>query len=282
VPTFKYVRKTFDALTDDFLPLLTTLRIPYGRAAVLARNWSMLLPLARDLRRFGVPVVGPGARPYRRSRLFATLAEHLCAAVTDGKAYNIRQLERAVFHAVQDMTGHGRAEIFSYEGRIWIIRLLREAERLAASIGAIAFLEQMSQRTGVILHQAGWIDRKQMGLCRASVEDMKMDMRDRNEDMANLSIDDLGMFASPNRAMRLLTIHNSKGHEYEAVAMIGLRERTLPDYRTLASPTDLEAEKRLFYVGVTRAERVLMYIAEPDGFGNQPSRFLGAHGVRVR
>jgi hypothetical protein len=37
----------------------------------------------------------------------------------------------------------------------------------------------------------------------------------------------------------------------------------------------MDGERRLFYVAVTRAERVLMYIAEPDEWGDAPSRFLG-------
>jgi DNA helicase-2/ATP-dependent DNA helicase PcrA len=94
-------------------------------------------------------------------------------------------------------------------------------------------------------------------------------------DLANLTIDDLGLFASPDRALRLTTIHNAKGREFDAVALINLREGRFPHYRA----TDMDAERRLFYVAVTRAERVLVYIAEPDRWGNPPSRFLGQGGV---
>lgn len=278
-PSFLLVNDTFDAIMTEFLPLLARLEIPFGRAAILARNWATLLSLARSLRQAGIPVVGPGARPYRRSRLFATLAEQLCGAVTDGLEYNVRQLERSVLHAVQDITGHRRSDIFSYEGRIVVVRLLREAKHLAAALGAVAWLEEMSVVAGRILQQGGWIDSAHVYLFRSSVEEMKADMRDCKEDMANLSIDDLGMFASPSRAIKLLSIHNAKGHEYTAVALIGARERTLPDYRSLTKTADIEAEKRLFYVGVTRAERVLMYISERDRWGNGPSRFLGPAGV---
>jgi superfamily I DNA/RNA helicase len=41
----------------------------------------------------------------------------------------------------------------------------------------------------------------------------------------------------------------------------------------------MDAERRLFYVAITRAERVLMYIAEPDEWGNPRSRFLAKDGV---
>jgi DNA helicase II / ATP-dependent DNA helicase PcrA len=111
----------------------------------------------------------------------------------------------------------------------------------------------------------------------ASAQEMKADMRRQNVDIANLTIDDLGLFASPTRALRLSTIHYAKGREYDAVALIGLRKGTFPHFRA----TDIDAEKRLFYVGVSRARKLLMYIAEPDRWGNPPSAFLGGQGVGI-
>jgi DNA helicase-2/ATP-dependent DNA helicase PcrA len=135
----------------------------------------------------------------------------------------------------------------------------------------------MSEATGEILHRDGWIDEGHQGLFYASVQEMKADMRAQRVDLANLSIDDLGLFASPSRALRLSTIHNAKGREFGAVALINLREGRFPHYRA----TDMTPERRLFYVAITRAERVLMYIAEPDQWNNRPSRFLGNDGVRL-
>jgi DNA helicase II / ATP-dependent DNA helicase PcrA len=212
--------------------------------------------------------------------LFASLAEQLCGYVVDPGAHNIRQLERALFHAVQDVTGRPHLEIFSYEGRVTLVRLLREAERLAANPGAVRWLDTMSQATGRILSESGLIDAQQAGLFFASVQEMKADMRGQNIDLANLTIDDLGLFAVPSRALRLMTIHNAKGREFGAVAIINLREGRFPHFHA-RTPDALEAEKRLFYVAVTRAERVLLYVTERDQWANPPSRFLGINGVRM-
>jgi len=276
-PTFVQVNTTFEAITEVFLPLLAELEIGFGGAAILAREWAPLFPLSRGLREFGIPVVGPGARPYRRTRLFAALAEQLCGYIVDPGAHNIRQLERALFHAVQDATTQVRLDVFSYEGRVTLVRLLRQATQLAAHGGAIQWLDAMSQATGTILLNNGLIDQIHVGLFYASVQEMKADMRGQGVDLANLTIEDLGLFAAPDRALRLTTIHNAKGREYTAVALINLREGRLPHFRA----KDIDAEKRLFYVGVTRAERVLMYISERDDWGNPPSRFLGPSGVRM-
>jgi DNA helicase-2/ATP-dependent DNA helicase PcrA len=268
----------FQAITEEFLPRLEAAGIQLGDATILAKDWASLIGLSRQLREFGTPIVGPGARPYKRSRLFAQLAEQLCGALTESNPESSRQLERALFHAIQDVTGQRHMDVFSHEGRVVLIRLMREARRLAdIAIGAVAWLDAMSQATGVILYSAGYLDRVQSALFYASVQEMKADMQRQNVDIANLAIGDLGLFASPTRALRLSTLHYAKGREYDAVAMIGLRKGAFPHYKS----DDVDAEKRLFYVGVTRARKLLMYIAERDSWGNPPSSFLGPNGVNM-
>ncbi|MCC6076837.1 ATP-dependent helicase [Pseudomonas sp. GCM10022188] len=268
----------FEAITEYFLPILDEHGIGLGDATILGKDWASLSNLSRQLRSFGTPVVGPGARPYRRSRLFATLAEQLCGAIVETQADTMRQLERAVFHAVQEITGQPRFDVFSHEGRVLIIRLLRAARRHAAHDGALIWLDNVSQETGKLMYEAGLIDLVQSGLFYASVQEMKMDMDRQQVDTANLRIEDLGLFASPTKALRLSTIHYAKGREYAAVALIGLRQGSFPHFYA-TSPDAILSEKRLFYVGVTRAERVLMYVSERDRWSNPPSHFLGADGV---
>ena len=268
---------TLAAITDHFLPLLAEHQIGFGKAAILAREWASLFPVSRGLREFGIPVVGPGARPYRRSRLFAGLAEQLCGYLVEGGVRNVRQLERSLFFAIQEITARPELEVFGFRGRVTMVKLLREALRLSQVGGGVQWLDFMSAATGEILQKGDFINLEQVGLFYASVQEMKADMLRQRVDLQNLTIEDLGLFAAPDRAVRLTTIHNAKGREFEAVALINLREGRFPHFRA----EDMEAEKRLFYVAVTRAERVLMYIAEPDQWGNLPSRFLGPCGVQM-
>lgn len=268
---------SLQAITEHFLPLLEAQRIPLGEATVLAKDWASLIDLGRKLREFGIPVVGPGARPYRRSRLFAQLAEQLCGALVESHSDTNRQLERALFHAIHDTTGAVPTDVFTHRGRVVIVRLMREAARLASNPGAIAWLDAMSHAAGEILYNAEYIDTQQARLFYASVQEMKADMVRQKIDMLNLAIQDLGLFASPTKALRLSTIHFAKGREYDAVALIGLRKGSFPHFRA----DDIEAEKRLFYVGVTRARRFLMYVAEKDNWNNPPSPFLGREGLGI-
>ncbi|MGH9188588.1 MAG: UvrD-helicase domain-containing protein [Acidimicrobiales bacterium] len=89
--------------------------------------------------------------------------------------------------------------------------------------------------------------------------------------------DDLDADAS---AVVLMTLHTAKGLEFPGVFMIGLEDGVFPHVRSLAEPDELEEERRLCYVGITRARRrlFLSHAWSRQLFGttnyNPPSRFL--------
>ena len=71
---------------------------------------------------------------------------------------------------------------------------------------------------------------------------------------------DRGGKAADNRAGELLvlsTIHQAKGLEWDAVFCLGLAEGQFPHYRVAEKPKEMEEERRLFYVAVTRARKHL-------------------------
>jgi len=78
----------------------------------------------------------------------------------------------------------------------------------------------------------------------------------------------------------LMTIHASKGLEFPHVFIVGLEENLFPSQLSLTSRTDLEEERRLFYVAITRAEKTctLSYVVSRYRWGQlvtaEPSRFI--------
>src|SRR5690606_20726383 len=83
-------------------------------------------------------------------------------------------------------------------------------------------------------------------------------------------------------AISLMTLHNAKGLEFPVVFVTGMEEGLFPLSRVLAEPDELEEERRLFYVGMTRAEEKLyLTYARRRRRGGEwidsiPSRFLEA------
>ena len=279
-PIWEHGNSVFEVITDYFLPTLEDLKIPIGDAAILAPTWFSLFPLGRKLREYGVRIIGPGARPYRRNRLFAPLAEQVCAYLMEPVPDSIVGIERTLFNTVLNATGRTYFNIFSYRGRVVVFRFLDSARQLyGVKIGGISWLETAARAFSDILIEEEYLNPQEDDLFVMSVEEMKTDMRNNRVDLENLTIDDLAIYANPNTALQLSTLHNSKGREYRAVAMIDLHEGRIPNYQA-TTEVEIEEAKRLFYVGITRSKQILLYITDNANQRNVPSHFLsGIYGM---
>jgi DNA helicase II / ATP-dependent DNA helicase PcrA len=89
-------------------------------------------------------------------------------------------------------------------------------------------------------------------------------------------------------ATALLTVHSSKGLEFEVVFIVGMAEGVFPDYRSQGKPIEMGEETRNAFVGVTRSRRLLYFsypkqrvmpwgdvrVSKPSPFLNQVGAFL--------
>lgn len=115
-----------------------------------------------------------------------------------------------------------------------------------------------------------------------------LQFEEENEDssltafLANASLaSDLDDVKEGGNTVSLMTLHSSKGLEFPVVFLVGLEQGLFPNFRSLEDPAATEEERRLCYVGITRAKERLFisYARERRLYGHRepasPSLFLG-------
>ena len=96
------------------------------------------------------------------------------------------------------------------------------------------------------------------------------------------------LFASESGTVTLMTLHAAKGTEFDTVFMLGMEEGLFPLSRALDDKEQLEEERRLCYVGITRAmtKLYMLYAAERAQYGNfmvnKKSRFLAEIPIQFK
>lgn len=97
-------------------------------------------------------------------------------------------------------------------------------------------------------------------------------------------LSDVDSYDASAERLTLMTLHSAKGLEFPAVFMVGMEEGLLPHARSVDTEEEIQEERRLCYVGMTRAKRhlVLSHAARRATFGQwmptSPSRFLDEIG----
>ncbi len=161
--------------------------------------------------------------------------------------------------------------------------LLAELSRLAETLAPGDLVDAVAHKTGYVAELEAERSHEADGRIENIFElaGVAAEYEDLSEFLETVAlVADSDEIDGDGTRVNLMTMHTAKGLEFSAVFLTGLEEGIFPHMRTLAEPLELEEERRLCYVGITRA-RERLYLTHTWSrmlFGSWqdsiPSRFL--------
>ena len=298
-------------VTGEIATLSRDEGVGYNDIAVFYRTnaQSRALETALADRGIAYTVVG-GTRFFDRREIRDVLA-YLRAVANPGDEVSLRRILNTPRRGVGDTTV-GRLLAFAAEKGVGFAEALANAELAGASgkalagiRGLLALLEEVRSSDlvtrppdnliQVILERTGYSDTLEaeiaIGGSRAidaegRVENLAelMNVASEHEDLESF-LESTALVAATDvlddgASVSLMTLHSAKGLEFRVVFLTGMEEGIFPHAQTLSEPDELEEERRLCYVGLTRA-RERLYLTHTWSrllFGriqqSFPSRFM--------
>jgi ATP-dependent DNA helicase UvrD/PcrA len=280
-------------------------RLRWGDIAVFYRTNAQSRVLEEQLMRVGIPyrVLG-GTRFYDRKEVKDAVA-YLRAVVNPVDEVSIKRVLNEPKRGV-GATSIGRLDAWATAHGLPFLDALRRAGDAGvsgkAARGIEAFLRLLDDLAGTVASGPGPLLQallERSGYLDALEAERTIESEGRLENLAELvgaagevetvdeflesislvsDVDDLD--EADQSSVVLMTLHAAKGLEFPVVFIIGLEDGVFPHLRSLTEPDQLEEERRLAYVGITRA-RQRLYLTHAWSrtlFGgtqyNPPSRFL--------
>jgi DNA helicase-2/ATP-dependent DNA helicase PcrA len=290
--------------------------IKYGDCAVMFRTNAQSRVIEEAFVRYGLPYkLVAGTRFYERKEIkdliaYLRLIQNPLDSVSLMRIINVpvrgigqtsldqltawaSQQGISIYAALQKLAGSEPASILPpFNTRLTkmlnvFTNLLKELIEQHQSLGLLEFFDVVVTRSGYkdfVLNEEDGDERYENILELRTVAEQYQNYPHAEalslflESVALVSdIDDLE--SNPNK-VTLITLHQAKGLEFNVVFIAGVEEGLLPHFRSLEDPAQMEEERRLCYVGITRARQkiYLVHSFRRNLMGrsaiNEPSRFL--------
>lgn len=175
--------------------------------------------------------------------------------------------------------------IKSFQTLLYKQNAIELAKHICNTVGIIKVLKEDDTPEGVARVQN--IEELLNAIMEFSDKQVDEVTGEQNEVTLNKFMEDVALLTDQDKKdeddddyVTLMTIHSAKGLEFPYVYIVGLEENLFPGIQSLSTREDLEEERRLFYVALTRAETklVLSYAESRYRWGNltlsEPSRFI--------
>ena len=293
-------------VSGEILRLRAAEALSWGDVAVFYRTNAQSRALEDSFIFSGIPykVIG-GAKFYDRREVKDVLA-YIRVLVNPDDEVSARRIVNVPKRGIGD-TSVARLAAWAQVNRVPFSEAIDRAEEAGLSGKALRGAQQLSKTLGELRPLASTVNpadfiqlvADRTGYVAELVADHSHEADGRIENIAELSsvagqFDDVVGFLETvalvadsddldgdGTRVSLMTLHTAKGLEFPAVFVVGLEDGIFPHFRSLGEPAELEEERRLFYVGITRARR---HLAVSHAWSrtlwgrtqqNIPSRFLG-------
>ncbi len=285
--------------------LHTAEHLPHGDVAIFYRTNAQSRVVEEELVRAGVPykVIG-GTRFYDRReikdmlaylRLLANPADEVSArrvvnvpkrGIGNTSVLRLAAWAAAEHRSVGEALAH--AEVAGLTGKALrgaqeLDALLADLRELASRVPPGELVQAVAERSGYLAELVAEHSHEADGRIEnvAELVGVAAEYQDLDELLETVAlVSDSDELDSEATRVSLMTLHTAKGLEFPAVFLIGLEDGIFPHFRALGEPRELEEERRLCYVGITRA-RCWLYLSHAwvrtlwgRTSHNIPSRFL--------
>lgn len=298
-------------IADIILKHIATDKYTYRDFAVLYRVNAQASNIERTFAKSGIPYrIYGGVRFADRKEIRDTVAylqlinnhsdrERLLRIINEPK----RKIGAKTIEALEDIAAEQGISMFDVMSRASsytsLLRVAPILEQFAATINELteilamgcpldAFVRQVLDKTGYMhmLESAGKEETDRVDNVNEFISGIMEYMKSTDEPTLtgfleeNALVADVDRFDENADAVVLMTIHSAKGLEFPVVLLPGMEEGIFPSLQALAEPAELEEERRLAYVAITRAKNELFILRAKmrTMYGrtqfNAPSRFI--------
>jgi DNA helicase-2/ATP-dependent DNA helicase PcrA len=284
----------------------------YGDIAILYRTNAQSRPFEEQLMRWGVPytVVG-GLRFYDRREIKDVLA-YLKVIHNPADTVSLNRIVNTPRRGIGSST-MGKLQDAAQQLGVPLWEMVSDDNSVASLVGrsskaVIQFAQQVKhwrqeaeslsvlQLLELVLDESGYVSElKQQGTDEAdnrleNLQELYNAVQQFQEESTDISLaaylsqaslsSSLEDLQEEDNRVSLMTLHSAKGLEFPIVFLVGLEQGLFPHFRSLDDPAAMEEERRLCYVGITRAES-LLYLSHAEArrlYGRRelalPSAFL--------